>query len=99
MNNPKCCICGNLCEDQYGNNPDPLIKDEGARCCNKCNDTVISFRIESALMKKKSSESEKISNLIESNPSDKDIIMATVDKMLSDWEDTTRERYLEDLRK
>lgn len=45
MKNPKCCICGEECENQWGNNPWPLVKDEGARCCNDCNSAVVSFRI------------------------------------------------------
>lgn len=47
MNKPICCICGNECEDMYGNNPAPLMADtEENRCCNVCNDTkVIPARI------------------------------------------------------
>lgn len=45
MNKPKCCICGNECENEWGNNPYPLVTDEDARCCDKCNDYVITFRI------------------------------------------------------
>lgn len=39
LNNPVCCICGNKCEDKFGNNPAP-VKSEG-RCCNKCNTLVV----------------------------------------------------------
>ena len=35
--NPICCICGNECEDKFGNNPFPLVKEADAVCCNKCN--------------------------------------------------------------
>ena len=28
-----------------GNNPYPLVKDKGARCCDECNDIVIFERI------------------------------------------------------
>ena len=45
MNNPVCCICGKICENQWGNNPYPLVKDENARCCNVCNDLVIAARL------------------------------------------------------
>jgi hypothetical protein len=31
---PKCVICMELCEDKYGNNPNP-IKKTGS-CCDKC---------------------------------------------------------------
>ena len=30
-----CCICGRRYQ-LYGNNPDPLVKDEGKRCCHRC---------------------------------------------------------------
>lgn len=37
MNNPICCFCGKPCENEYGNNPWPLSKNENDRCCNECN--------------------------------------------------------------
>lgn len=42
-----CCLCGRICEDRYGNNPAPLMEDNGTnRCCNVCNDAkVIPARI------------------------------------------------------
>lgn len=44
--NPKCCLCGNSCENEFGNNPYPLNTDEEARCCDKCNaELVIPARI------------------------------------------------------
>tara|TARA_R110000796_G_scaffold7331_7_gene25201 strand:+ start:892 stop:1707 length:816 start_codon:yes stop_codon:yes gene_type:complete len=36
---PECVICGDTCECQYGNNPQP-VKDTG-KCCNKCNASVV----------------------------------------------------------
>lgn len=39
--NPTCCICGCECENKYGNNPWPVVKDEGAVCCNACDETVV----------------------------------------------------------
>ncbi len=40
----KCYICN--CEIKgYGNNPNPLVKDVGASCCDKCNQVVITYRI------------------------------------------------------
>ena len=42
---PKCCICDKECENEWGNNPYPLVKDEDARCCNECNNRVINFRL------------------------------------------------------
>lgn len=32
----KCCICGEEFQG-VGNNPYPVVKDEGARCCDDCN--------------------------------------------------------------
>ena len=32
----KCCICGGTFEG-YGNNPWPVVKDEDAECCDRCN--------------------------------------------------------------
>lgn len=40
----KCCWCGKQFTG-YGNNPYPLVKDEGARCCDDCNRYVILERI------------------------------------------------------
>ena len=37
----KCCICGKQCENEWGNNPYPVNKNEGARCCNECNDKFV----------------------------------------------------------
>ena len=39
-----CCMCGREVEG-YGNNPYPVVKDEGARCCDSCNITVILARL------------------------------------------------------
>ena len=36
----KCCFCGAHIEG-WGNNPEPLIKDEDARCCDDCNGTIV----------------------------------------------------------
>lgn len=36
----KCCICGKMIKG-YGNNPWPIVKDENAKCCDKCNDTKV----------------------------------------------------------
>ena len=32
----KCCICGRPFTG-YGNNPYPIVSEEGARCCDECN--------------------------------------------------------------
>ena len=37
----KCCICGKVLDDELGNNPAPVVKDEKARCCDHCNLTVV----------------------------------------------------------
>lgn len=40
-----CCICGKKFTG-WGNNPYPVVKTEGARCCDECNDEkVIPARI------------------------------------------------------
>lgn len=39
-----CCICGKEFTGM-GNNPAPLNKEPGARCCNNCNMKVIEARI------------------------------------------------------
>lgn len=55
--NPICCFCGKECENKYGNNPYPANKNESARCCNVCNDTiVIPVRINEAIKRR---ENEK----------------------------------------
>ena len=36
----KCCICGKMIKG-YGNDPWPIVKDENAKCCDKCNDTKV----------------------------------------------------------
>ena len=49
--NPICCICGNKCENAWGNNPYP-VKEEG-RCCDNCNTTkVIPARLEKLVKEK-----------------------------------------------
>ena len=51
MENPKCCICNRECENEYGNNAQPI--KEG-RCCDDCNDRkVIPVRIDSYLKSRK----------------------------------------------
>lgn len=43
-NTQKCCWCGKEFTG-YGNNPYPLVKEQGARCCDECNEIVIFERI------------------------------------------------------
>ncbi len=43
----KCCICGKEISG-YGNNPWPLDKSDGARCCDECNAKVIIARLKEA---------------------------------------------------
>jgi len=38
---PICCFCGEECENEFGNNPYPVNKDENARCCDMCNMLVV----------------------------------------------------------
>ena len=41
-----CCICGGWFEG-YGNNPWPVVRNEDAICCDKCNATkVVPARID-----------------------------------------------------
>ena len=35
-----CCICGYKFSG-YGNNPSPVVTAEGARCCDRCNETKV----------------------------------------------------------
>ncbi len=44
-----CCICGNKCENNYGNNPYPLNKS--GRCCNTCNIKVLQCRMKESKIK------------------------------------------------
>jgi len=32
----KCCFCDT--EEEYGNNPEPFVVEQGERCCNFCNE-------------------------------------------------------------
>lgn len=62
--NPICCICGKECENEYGNNPDPFVKLEGARCCDACDYAyVIPMRIRLAVEARRQAEkkTEKVS--------------------------------------
>jgi hypothetical protein len=45
---PICCLCKKECENEFGNNPYPLVPDgRSARCCGDCNrKEVITARIE-----------------------------------------------------
>lgn len=40
----ECCFCGEEING-YGNNPWPLLKDDGKRCCDKCNGKVLEARM------------------------------------------------------
>ena len=54
---PICCLCGNECENEWGNNPFPVDTDPMHRCCDVCNDTkVIPARIEQAMNRRKENE-------------------------------------------
>ena len=45
MEEKVCCICGKKFIG-WGNNPWPVVKDEGATCCDECNGTyVLSARL------------------------------------------------------
>lgn len=42
----KCCICGKIFVGVWGNNPYPVVDEEGAQCCDECNfNEVIPARI------------------------------------------------------
>ena len=52
----KCCLCGGKFEGM-GNNPRPLNRRSGAKCCDKCNETIIiPMRIMEYLSAKRSKE-------------------------------------------
>lgn len=55
-----CCLCGKECENEYGNNPYPVIKRTNVRCCNACNDQfVIPARIHAITYEKRKEASAK----------------------------------------
>lgn len=58
MSKVKCCICHGDLENEFGNNPYPVVKAEGARCCNACND----FFVVPARVNGVKTLEEKISN-------------------------------------
>ena len=33
----RCCFCGNVIEDGFGNNPEPAHFGTFAKCCDECN--------------------------------------------------------------
>lgn len=37
----KCSLCGNKLDNEFGNNPFPLIKRDSDRCCNSCNESYV----------------------------------------------------------
>lgn len=42
MNKINCCLCGKECENEYGNNPEPLMRNsDTTRCCNECNNNMV----------------------------------------------------------
>lgn len=41
MSKIRCCICTHELENEFGNNPAPVVKTEGARCCNICNENFV----------------------------------------------------------
>jgi hypothetical protein len=51
-----CCFCGETFHD-YGNNPNPVNNEAGARCCDSCNASiVIPARIEAYLQARASKQ-------------------------------------------
>lgn len=40
MDKFKCCICGKEVIG-WGNDPWPVVMDEGAKCCDECDMTVV----------------------------------------------------------
>lgn len=53
-----CCICGEKFLG-YGNNPYPLVKKEGARCCDACNEKVILARMQEIIDRNKKEQENK----------------------------------------
>jgi len=58
---PRCCLCDELCECEYGNNPYPLCAEDDteSRCCDKCNsEKVLPARLASIIASQKSKADE-----------------------------------------
>ena len=41
MSKVKCCLCAHDLDNEWGNNPAPVVNTEGAKCCNECNDMFV----------------------------------------------------------
>ena len=39
--NARCVFCGATIPEREGNNPDPVIMDESAVCCDECNRRIV----------------------------------------------------------
>jgi len=54
----KCCICGGIFKG-WGNDPDPVVTDDDAWCCDECNMTkVIPARIQQLHNNRKGTSNE-----------------------------------------
>lgn len=60
-----CCICGNECENNYGNNPYPL--STSGKCCNTCNIKVLQCRIKESKIKSDYKNTDDLLNIINAN--------------------------------
>jgi len=40
-NSWKCVLCNDIFIGGYGNNPDPVVKEWSARCCDACNASIV----------------------------------------------------------
>jgi len=41
MSNPTCVLCQETCENEWGNNPAPVVSIAYGVCCDKCNVRVV----------------------------------------------------------
>lgn len=60
-----CCLCGKTFNG-YGNNPWPLNKEDGARCCDDCDEDVVMARI--AMMARSENKNKSNENSSSNNP-------------------------------
>lgn len=60
-----CCICGNECENNYGNNPYPL--STSGKCCNTCNIKVLQCRMKESKIKSDYKNTDDLLNIINAN--------------------------------
>ena len=79
-----CCLCGGV-YDHYGNSPWPLVEDDTARCCDRCNqEKIIPARSDEGTV-----------NSLRYEVTDE--FLAWFEPKAEDWECSERERFELDL--